>query len=61
MRLSVALLWDYSLILPSQETYSEETKAMLSHSPGDFTTNVEQFFSITIIFKSKSLSVFTVA
>ena len=61
MRLSVALLWDYSLILPSQETYSEETKAMLPHSPGDFITNVEQFFSITIIFKSRSLSVFTVA
>ena len=49
------------LILPSQETYSEETKAMLLHSPGDVITDVEQFFSITIIFKSMSFSVFRVA
>ena len=34
-----------SLILPSQEANSEETKAKLSHSSGDFITDVEQFFS----------------
>ena len=50
-----------SLILPSRETYREETKAMLPHSPGDFSIDVEQFFSITIAFKSMSYSVFAVA
>ena len=49
-----------SLILPSQETYSDETKAMLPHSPGDVITDVEQF-PITITFKIMSFSVFTVA
>ena len=34
---------------------------MLPHNPGDFVTDVEQFFSITITFKSMSFSVFTVA
>ena len=50
-----------SLILSSRETYNEETKAMLPHSPGDFSIDVEQFFSITIAFKSMSYSVFAVA
>ena len=49
-----------SLILPSQETYSDETKAILPHSPGDVITDVEQF-PITITFKIMSFSVFTVA
>ena len=34
------------LILLSQEIYSEDTKALLPHCPGDFITGVEQFFSI---------------
>ena len=34
---------------------------MLPHNPGDFVTDVEQFFSVTITFKSMSFSVFTVA
>ena len=50
-----------SLILPSQETYSEETQAMLPHRPGDFITDVEQFFSITITIELMSFSVFAVA
>ena len=46
-----------SLILLSQEIYSEDTRAMLLHYPGDFITGVEQFFSITITFKNMSFSV----
>ena len=34
-----------SWILPSQEANIEETKAKLSHSSGDFITDMEQFFS----------------
>ena len=49
-----------SLVLPSNETFSEETKVMLPHSPCDFITEVEQFFSITVTFKSMSFSVLTV-
>ena len=48
-------------LLPSKETHGEETKVMLPHSSGDFITDVEQFFSITVTFKSISFSVFTVA
>ena len=33
---------------------------MLSHSPSDFITDMEQFFSITITFKSMPFSIFTV-
>ena len=33
-------------ILPSQETYHEETRVMMPHSPGDFITDMEKFFSI---------------
>ena len=50
-----------SLVLPSNETFSEETKVMLPHSPCDFITEVEQFFCITVTFKSMSFSVLTVA
>ena len=35
-----------SLILLSQKNYSEDTRGMLPHCPGDFITGVEQFFSI---------------
>ena len=50
-----------SLISPSQETYSEESQAMLPHSPGDIINDVGKFFSIIITFKSISFIVFTVA
>ena len=46
-----------SLILFLQEIYSENTRAMLPHCQGDFITDVEQFFSKTITFKSMAFSV----
>ena len=57
MHLSVLLLWDYLINLALIATYSEDTRAMLPHCPGDFITGVEQFFSMTITFKGISLSV----
>ena len=49
-----------SSVLPSQETYSEDTRAMLPHYLNYFITDVEQFFYKTITFKSMSFSVYTV-
>ena len=49
-----------SLVLPSQETYSEDTRAMLPHCLNYFITDVEQFFYKTITFKSMSFSVYAV-
>ena len=46
-----------SLILLSQEIYSEDTRAMLSHCPDDFIIDVEQFFLITITFNNMSFSI----
>ena len=43
-----------SLILLSQDTYSENNRAMLPHYPGDFITGLEQFFTITVTLKSMS-------
>ena len=37
------------LIFLSQETFHENTRAMLPRCPGDFITGMEQFFSITMI------------
>ena len=53
--------WIDSLIWLSQETYSEDTRVMLPHWPGNFFADVEQLFSKTITFKSLSFSVETVA
>ena len=46
-----------SLILPSQETYREDTRAMLPHCLGDFITDKEQFFSKKFTFRSLFFSV----